>query len=74
MLDNILYVGTTILDCANSQKGADFIYTAAEFDVTTVRGRLKCDGTRAETIFPVSEKKTNPFKSAGVSVQSTTGS
>jgi len=39
-----------------------------------VRGHLKCDGTRAETRFRLSAKRTNPFKSAGVSVQSTTGS
>jgi hypothetical protein len=36
--------------------------------------RLKCDGTRAETIFRLSAKRTSPFKSAGASVQSTTGS
>ena len=36
--------------------------------------RLKCDGTRAETRFRFSAKRTSPFKSAGVSVQSTTGS
>ena len=38
------------------------------------RLRLKCDGTRAETIFRLSAKRTSPFKSAGASVQSTTGS
>ena len=38
------------------------------------RLRLKCDGTRAETRFPLSAKRTSPFKSAGVSVQSTAGS
>ena len=36
------------------------------------RLRLKCDGTRAETRFRLAEKRTSPFKSAGVSVQSTT--
>jgi len=35
---------------------------------------LKCDGTRAETRFRLSAKRTNPFKPAGSSVQSTTGS
>jgi len=35
---------------------------------------LKCDGTRAETIFRLSVKLTSPFKSVGASVQSTTGS
>ena len=38
------------------------------------RGQLKCDGTRAETIFRLSAKRTSPFKSPGASVQSTTGS
>jgi hypothetical protein len=38
------------------------------------RQRLKCDGTRAETRFRLSPKRTCPFKSAGASVQSTTGS
>ena len=35
---------------------------------------LKCDGTRAETTFRLSAKRTSPFKSAGASVQSTAGS
>jgi len=38
------------------------------------RLRLKRDGTRAETIFRLSAKRTSPFKSEGASVQSTTGS
>jgi hypothetical protein len=37
-------------------------------------GQLKCDGTRAETRFRLSAKRTSPFKSVGASVQSTTGS
>ena len=37
------------------------------------RGQLKCDGTRAENRFRLSAKRTR-FKSAGASVQSTTGS
>jgi hypothetical protein len=40
----------------------------------SIRLRLKCDGTRAETRFRLSAKRTSPFKSAGASVQSTTGS
>ena len=36
--------------------------------------RSKRDGTRAETRFGLSAKRTSPFKSAGVSVQSATGS
>ena len=36
---------------------------------------MKCDGTRAETRFRLSAKRTSPLKSAGgASVQSTTGS
>jgi hypothetical protein len=38
------------------------------------RGQLKCDGTRSETRFLLSTKRTSPLKSAGLSVQSTTGS
>jgi len=38
------------------------------------RLRLKCDGTRAETRFALSAKRTNTFKSAEASVQSITGS
>ena len=38
------------------------------------RLRLKCDFTRAETRFRLSAKRMSPFKSAGASVQSTTGS
>ena len=40
----------------------------------SVRLLLKCDGTRAENRFRLSAKRTSPFKSAGVSVQSTAGS
>ena len=35
---------------------------------------MKCDDPRAETKFRLSVKRTSPFKSAGASVQSTTGS
>ena len=35
---------------------------------------MKRVGTRAETRFCLSAKRTSPFKSAGASVQSTTGS
>jgi hypothetical protein len=38
------------------------------------RMRLTCDGTRAENRFRLSAKRTSPFKLAGASVQSTTGS
>jgi hypothetical protein len=36
------------------------------------RLRLKCDGTRSETKFRLSTKRTTPLKLAGASVQSTT--
>ena len=39
-----------------------------------IRGQLKCDGTRAETRFLLSAKRTSPIKWAGASVQSTAGS
>jgi hypothetical protein len=42
--------------------------------MNTGRLRLKCDGTRTETRFGLSAKRASPFKSAGASVQSTTGS
>ena len=38
------------------------------------RLRLKRDGTRSETRFRLSAKRTSPFKLAGASVQSTTAS
>jgi len=41
---------------------------------TWCRDQLKCDGTRAETRFRLSAKRTSPFKSVGASVQSNTGS
>ena len=42
--------------------------------ITVRRLRFRCDGTRAETRFRLSAKRTSLFKSAGASVQSTTGS
>ena len=45
-----------------------------ELTVFVIRGQLKYDGTRAETGFRLSAKRTSPFKSAWASVQSTTGS
>ena len=35
--------------------------------------KTECDGTRAETRFGLPAKRTSPFISAGVSVQSSTG-
>ena len=48
--------------------------TCRRITVNMCRLRLKCDGTRAQTRFRLSAKRTSPFKSAGASVQSTTGS
>ena len=45
-----------------------------QFLIYMSRRRLKCDGTRAETRFRLSAKRKSPFKLAGASVQSTTGS
>ena len=39
---------------------------------TERRSQLKYDGTRAETRFRISAKRTSPFKSAEASVHSTT--
>ena len=47
------------------------LYSGNKYDVRLL---LKCDGTRAETRFLLSAKLTSTFKSAGASVQSTTGS
>ena len=45
------------------------------FNVTSGRRLLsKCNGTRAEIRVRLSEKRSRPFKLAGASVQSTTGS
>ena len=38
------------------------------------RVKIECDGTRAETRFGLPAKRTSPFISAGVSVQSAAGS
>jgi len=48
------------------------VYNVINYSCSTLR--LKCDGTHAETRFRLSAKRMTPFKSAGASVQSTTGS
>jgi hypothetical protein len=50
------------------------LYNFCPIAIKLGRLRLKCDGTRAETRFRLSAKQTSPFKSAGASVQSTSGS
>ena len=47
---------------------------SAHCPVQWVEARAECDGTRAETTFRLSPKRTSPFKSVGASVQSTAGS
>ena len=42
--------------------------------VCSGRVETECDGTRAETRFGLPAKRTSPFISAGVSVQSAAGS
>jgi len=54
--------------------GTEFPATDASSRSLCCKGQLKCDGTRAETRFPLSAKRTSPFKSAGASVHLTTGS
>jgi len=44
------------------------------FKVRSVRAETERDGTRAETRFGLPAKRTSPFISAGVSVQSAAGS
>ena len=44
-----------------------------ELSVASI-GRAEPDGTRAESRFRLSPKRTSPFKSVGASVQSTAGS
>ena len=45
-----------------------------EDSASLIRLRLKCDDTRTETRFRLSAKWMSIFKSAGASIQSTTGS
>ena len=45
-----------------------------DYSFVESRARSKRDGTRAETRFGLSAKRTSPFKLAVGSVQSTTGS
>jgi hypothetical protein len=52
----------------------DIEHTPDDIAVLSGRLRLKCDGTRAETRFCLSAKRTSPFKSGGASFQSTTDS
>jgi len=50
------------------------ILLSKSINIKWSRLRLKCDGTHAKIRFCLSAKRTSPFKSAGASVQSITGS
>jgi hypothetical protein len=70
-----------IAPCLQAEPQAQFVIMVkavlslwATHVTSASRGRLKCDGTRAETRFRLSAKWTSPFKWAGASVQSTAGS
>jgi len=63
---------TTSQVCITSRKSEDLITAVEGWNLG--RGQLKCDGTRSETRFRLSAKRTSPFKSARASVHSTTGS
>ena len=66
---------STILEAV--LRGAEVMihqFLFSELCATDCRARAEHDGTRAETTFRLSPKRTSPFKSAGQSVQSTAGS
>ena len=63
------------LTCPSS--GDKIVFTqhlVSSLSVNFCRARAEPVGTRAETSFRLSPKRTSPFKSAGKSVQSTAGS
>ena len=62
-----------VLSTSHNKRDRCFCIRKSSDAVNYSRLRLKCDGTRVETRFRLSAKRTSPFKSAGVSVQSTTG-
>jgi hypothetical protein len=68
-----MYSGGAWFECQLSWLGLMYVIFACR-QIPSSRMRLKCDGTRAETRFRLSAKRTSPYKSAGSSVQSTIGS
>ena len=54
--------------------GSQYSHTPSERGLSNIIARAERDGTRAETRFRLSPKRTSPFKSLGASVQSTAGS
>ena len=53
---------------------AVYSYCQVVYSLCRSRVETECDGTRAETRFGLPAKRTSPFISAGVSVQSAAGS
>jgi hypothetical protein len=67
---------TVPLSCSSLYPASNFRQSdrhCRKVNLTLCTGQLKCDGTRAETTFRLSAKRTSHFKSAWTSVQSTTG-
>jgi hypothetical protein len=64
----------TALFCCQARSTVTTTYSAIRLFYNFGRGHLKCNGARAETRFRLSAKRTSQFKSAGASVQSSTGS
>jgi hypothetical protein len=67
---DILKVTNILTTCVDIR----YVLGSLRIFIHRVRLRLKRDGTRTDTRFRLSGKRTSPFKSAGASVQSTTGS
>ena len=53
--------------------GSQAVFSLTQNSPSSVRVKTERDGTRAETRFGLPAKRTSPFISAGVSVQSRTG-
>jgi len=66
--------GETPLDCRPKNFPRCACVAVKQESTVVRRLRLKCDGTRAETRFRLSAKRTSPFKLVGASVQSIAGS
>jgi hypothetical protein len=68
----------TVQNLVSTREGAPGICVPLATSIVTISVyvtlRLKCDGTIAETRFRLLPNRTSPFKSAGASVRSTTGS
>jgi len=75
--DNVLYFSRYMITqwlCFLSKNKIHKLWALSMCGSAGSRDQLKCDDTREETRFLLSAKRMSPFKSAGTSVQSTTGS